>query len=204
MKLNSLRLPALLAVLLLPACATAPKFTTSVADTQTRVGSVYIYSFLDLREKELGPRNIAEIERQLADTLSTHGVRSKQLWFNRAPVRGEIALNQEKRGNWFLDLGTSVRVPVNEVIASNAEDEKAFAPQCRLVVFPLDTTQTGTGVIFQMRWVLADIATQKVLWSATSTTNNMNMWKNDEYPEKRAFMLVDGLVKELQRVGVFK
>ncbi len=199
-----LRWPALLAVMSLSACATAPQFTTSVADTEVRVGSVYIYSFLDLREKELGPRNIAEIERQLGDTLASHGVRSKQLWFNRAPVRDEIALNQQKRGNWFLDLGTSVRVPVNEVIASNAEDEAAFGPQSRLVVFPLDTVRTDTGVTFQMRWVLADAVTQKVIWSTTSTTSNMNMWKSDEYPEKRAFMLVDGLIKELQRVGVFK
>jgi hypothetical protein len=199
-----LRSPALLAVLVLSGCATAPKFTTSVADTQTRVSSVYIYSFLDLREKELGPKNIAEIERQLADTLTSHGVRSKQLWFNRAPVREEIALNQQKQGNWFLDLGTSVRVPVNEVIASNAEDEKAFGPQCRLVVFPTSTTETGTGVIVQLRWLLSEVSSGKVIWSATSNTNNMNMWKFDEYPEERAFMLVDGLVKELLRVGVFK
>ena len=199
-----LRLPALLAVLMLSGCATAPKFTTSVADTQARISSVYIYSFLDLREKELGPRNIAALERQLAETLTNHGVRNKQLWFTRAPVREEIALNEKKKGNWFLDLGTSVRVPVNEVIASNAEDEKAFGPQCRLVVFPVSTTQTSTGMSFQMRWILAEVESGKVLWSATSNTNNMNMWKADEYPEERAAMLVDGLVKELLRVGVFK
>jgi hypothetical protein len=196
--------PALLAVICLSGCATAPTFKTSVADSQARIGSVYVYSFLDLREKELGPKNLAEIERQMGEALTRHGVRNKQLWFNRAPVRDEIALNQQKRGNWFLDLGTSARVPVNEVIASNAEDEKVFNPQTRLVVFPVDTVQTSTGVRIHVRWILAEAASGKVLWSAVSTTDNMNMWKADEYPEKRAFMLVDGLVKELQRVQVFK
>ncbi|MGH6950052.1 MAG: hypothetical protein ACREH4_04225, partial [Vitreimonas sp.] len=57
------------ALVLLCACATA-NFTTKTGEARSIAGSqVFIYSFLDVRQDELGQRMIENVNQQLTDRL---------------------------------------------------------------------------------------------------------------------------------------
>jgi hypothetical protein len=185
-------------VLSLGGCASAPTFNTTTYTVSTPMESVYVYSFLDVREHELGTSYMSEIEKQLDAALTQRGVRSKQLWFNRAPIRDEIALNAQAQRNW-RSIDSSVHIPVQAVMDFNASDERAFAPTHVLVVFPTETTGTGVGFAYTVTWRLMDMKTRRLAWAATSRTDNVNWMKKDELPVERAGALVGGLMKELDR-----
>lgn len=184
-------------VLSLGGCASAPKFKTTGFFPSLPMTSVYVYSFLDVREHELGTNYMSEIEKQLGEALTQRGVRNKQLWFNRARIRDELALDAQTQRYW-RSIQSTEHIPVQAVMASNGADERAFAPSHVLVVFPTETAGTGVGYAYTVTWRLMDNV-RRVVWSATSRTDNVNWVKQDELPVERARALVVGLMKELDR-----
>jgi hypothetical protein len=186
----------LLAIALLSACATtsfrsnAPEFTG-----ENRVSSVYVYSFLDLREGALGRKFLAEVKRQLNDSLSRENISSKQLWFNDSPFATQFSL-EEKGPN---PSNTSTRVPVEEVIKATQDEERLFGASHRLIVFPASVMQSNTGASFGVRWTLVDLKTNQTVWTTTSVSNHAKWFLGDENPEARATTFVEELMSELRK-----
>ena len=183
-----------LLMLSLDGCAIAPRFvgTTQVAMTKPIIfSSIYVYSFLDIRSKELGPKMITEIQRQLEVGLKNHGVVSEQHWFENDPVASEIA-----------STGGSERIPVREVITRNAAAERKYGARYRLIVFPIQTTTGGDWAFYDFRWTVEDTITQRVVWSTTSQGKHMNWIMTDENSSQRAKVVVDGVISEMVNSGL--
>lgn len=186
----------LLAIALLSACATtsfrsnAPEFAG-----ENRVSSVYVYSFLDLREGALGRKFLAEVKRQLNDSLSKENISSKQLWFNDSPFATQFSL-EETGPN---PSNTSTRVPVEEVIKATQDEERLFGASHRLIVFPASVMQSNTGASFSIRWSLVDLKTNQTVWATTSVSNHAKWFLGDENPEARATTFVEELMSELRK-----
>jgi hypothetical protein len=192
-----IRAAAWVAVLSVAGCATAPKFHTQLTPVVLPINSVYIYSFLDVREKQLGVNFLQAVQHDLQDELTQHGVRSKQLWFNSSPQRAEFSLNESApRG---LRRESTVRIPVLEVIGGNASDERAFGASYRLVMSPSDITNSGVGFDSQVTWILTDVKSGQVVWRATSRMSTVNLIKVDEDPSGRAQLFVHGLMQEMAK-----
>lgn len=195
---------ALGAALWLGGCANAPRFNTvNAANASIQLTSVYVYSFLDVRESLIGKNMLHELETQLGERFERNGVKAEQLWFSRSPLRREISLNEEPaRSSSIYASSSTIRVPVAETIRSNAAAEVAFAPRYRLTVFPAQSRTTGGGAGYKIYWDLFDVTTNKLVWRSDSDVYNMNMWKADEMPKERAKAIVDGIFQEFAKSGL--
>jgi hypothetical protein len=161
---------------------------------------VYVYSFVDIREKEIGARFMAELERQFGEALTQNAVASEQLWFTKSPAAAEYSLQQTPTG---VNKGTT-RVPVVEVIVANQKAERAFDPSHRMIIFPASITTGGNGPTYDFRWDILDAKSGHLDWTATSSTTVTNWAKADESPVERAQLMVKGIVDEMKKAGVLK
>jgi hypothetical protein len=164
----------------------------------TPVTAIYVYSFLDLREGNLGKNFLADFQRQLAEALSQEGIRTKQLWFNDSPVRGQFSLEATGPN----PSKTSTRVPVAEVVKATQDDERQFGASHRLVVFPAFVMSSNTGSNFHIRWELVDARTNQSVWTTTSRSHHMKWFLGDENAHERASIVVQGLMSELRNSKV--
>lgn len=185
---------------MLSACATTSFQSRTPDYTGTPVSAVYLYSFLDLREGNLGKNFLAEVKRQLAEAFAKDGVRTKQLWFNESPVRAQFSLAETGPN----PSNTSTRVPVDEVIKASQGDEQLFGATHRLIAFPVSVMNANTGASFHIRWDLIDLRTNKVAWSTTSFSYHAKWFLGDENPEERAHTFVQGLMAELRKAKVIQ
>lgn len=189
----------LMLVAIISGCATtsfnskAPEFSGA-----SPVKSIYVYSFLDLRQGALGIRFLDEVKRQLETAMAKEGIQTKQLWFNESPLRGQFSL--EATGP--SPANTKIRVPIDEVIKATQDDEKAFGASHRLLVFPAFVMTSNYGSDFDIRWDLVDVHTGQVAWTTTSTSHHMKWFLEDENPHERASTLVQSLMSELRRAKV--
>jgi hypothetical protein len=194
----------LLCALLIAGCANKPTFTSMpVLDVGVKLDKLYIYSFLDVRESSLGKKMLAQLESQLSEALKKERVDVRQLWYGRSKTAAEYALTEAPQFSTYGTSNSSVRVPVRETLVANRDEEAQFGAQHRLIVFPSQTRSTGTGAAYSIRWDIVDVTTGKVLWSTTSTTHNVNWASNDELPVERAKAIVEGIVVEMRRAGLF-
>jgi hypothetical protein len=184
-------LPVLL--LAAQACAYTTEFTgTTRLETPIKLERVYVYSFIDIRTEDLGPKMMDEMERQLALGLENRGVASEQHWFLDDPLGAAYARSQRAE-----------RVPVRIVIERNAEAERRFGAPYRLVVFPSEMQVDGPNYTYDIDWRLEDARTNQVVWSTTSRATHINIYSRDEDPVNRARGLVDRLIIQMDRSGVF-
>jgi hypothetical protein len=161
---------------------------------------VYIYSFVDIREKEIGTNFMAELERQFGEALTQHGVASEQLWFMKSPHASVFSLGQTPTG---FQKGTT-KVPVVEVIVANQKVERAYEPSHRMIIFPASITTGGNGPTYDFRWDIMDVKSGHLDWTATSSTSVTNWAKADESPVERAQLMVKGIIDEMKKAGVLK
>lgn len=152
---------------------------------------VYAYSFLDLRDAELGPSMLTAIDRQLTQALAKSGVTLAVLRFKDSEV-----------GHTFSATNGGMAVPVRQTIESSAKEEQALGADYRLIVFPSKMTLSGAWKFYDIRWELIDIKTGKRVWSSISQGKHLTMWKNDEDPESRAKTIVVGAVEEMKKGGL--
>jgi hypothetical protein len=198
--LESLFLATSIAVL--AGCAMSPRFEaeTPAYTSQKEVKSIYIYSFMDVRETEFGPQYLKEVEQQLGPALEKHGIRSQQLWFKRSPVAKEYSMADTPTA----PLRSSKRVPIAEVIRENIPNEKAFGGTHALILFPSSVRATGSGALLTVRWDLYDGETHNLEWSTLSDSNHYNWIKNDEAPKERAALFVEGALQQMKKSGIIK
>ena len=173
----------------LAACASnnfAP--ATRVADGVTLKGArLQIYSFLDVREVELGPHMLDELDKQVVAALAKEGTTAQVLRFR-----------QTETGRYFTASNTGMSIPVRQTIVGNLADEQAFGADYRMVVFPSNLRLSGAWHFYDIEWEIRDARTGKVVWSTVSHGKHMNAVKNDEDPAERAGNFVRGFIEGLR------
>lgn len=180
-------------VFLTSSCASPPEFKTGIQSRATSpINNIYMYSFLDLRVDIIGRNTLNLFEKYISHEFKTRGIPTELLSFNTANM-GDSAL---------LEDGNGVEVPIGKVIKKNIGNEIAFSTDYRLIIFP-SYVRTGTGIVsYQIRWDLVKAKTGERIWSANSWTSNTIWMSNDEVPERRAKVLIDGLFSQLEREGL--
>lgn len=153
--------------------------------------TVYVYTFLDLREGNFGPSMLTALNQQLVAKLGSTGITAKLL-----PFQGT------ETGRYFPNTVASADIPVDKVVAANRTDETAAGARYRLIIFPLSTNTTGAWFIYDLRWELIDIPTGRIVWTVKSHGSHLAMWSHDEAPEGRAAVIVDGFLAEMKKFGL--
>ena len=195
MKLKSItrRIAILAMAATLVGCATN-EFKTIASPTNgpsIRGSKIYAYSFLDLRDAELGPTMLSQIDLQLIQSLANASVSVKVLRFKDSDI-----------GRSYATTNSGMSVPVRQTIESNSQEEKAYGAAYRLVIFPSKMTLSGAWKFYDIRWDLIDVKSGNRVWSSSSQGKHLTMWKNDEEPEARAKVIVDGVIAEFKKSGL--
>lgn len=176
---------ALAAAVVLSACATA-NFSTPKGSGPVITGSqVYVYSFLDLRNDDLGARMVAQLNEQLRSRLSEHGVETQLVTFRETP-----------QGRYTSVTG-SVSVPVREIVEENGQNEEDFGADYRLLIMPTQMTIYDAAQNYQIIWDLVDANTGEVVWSSTMRGNRTVWYSANEDAEGRAATIVDGVISQM-------
>jgi hypothetical protein len=184
---------ALVGLAALAGCATRTHVDEKVLTSDTRLSGsrIYIYSFLDIRTQELGPKLVAAIHDQLEKRLVLFGASTKLIEFRRTEI-----------GRSFAVTNQAAPVPVKDTLERNRSAELEFDAKYRLMVFPRNVSVTGTGNFFSIDWMIDDISSGKEVWYMSSRGGNMKFLMGDEFPEDRAKEILDGLFQELSRRGL--
>ncbi|MEP6875213.1 MAG: hypothetical protein ABI887_12685 [Burkholderiales bacterium] len=177
-------------ILALTGCA-----TNQFSQTQTRVEgsslrntSVYVYSFLDIRDVEFGPQMLGAFDRQFIKALAGSQVKASVLHFKDSDP-----------GKYYSATNASMQIPVRETIVSNVPNERQAGADYRLVIFPSKMTLSGAWKFYDVRWDLVNVKNGQTVWTTSSQGKHLNAWKNDEDPEARAKTIVDGIVAEMRK-----
>ncbi len=184
-------------------CAMNTRYSPSDPYRGTRdVRSIYVYSFLDLREKEIGKLFLSEVERLLGEEFEKRSIKQAQFWFERSSIRGEFALSSAPAGRTWMGPRSEMRVPVREVIQANTNNEQALGATHRLIIFPSGTVTGGLGPNFSVKWDLIDTSSGHLNWTASSHSTSTNWVNNDENALERARSFVSDFFAQMVAGGV--
>lgn len=167
-------------------CTTQPFSKTYLAQPGTHLGRkrVQIYSFLDIRERELGPQLLVEIDQQLAKAFQAASVTTQNLRFKDSDP-----------GKYISSTNMGMQIPVREAVQNHLPFEFGFSAGYRLVIFPSQVIVADAWKYYDIKWDLYDAKTGKLVWRTTSHNDGPN---DDENPQARAQALVDGVMNELR------
>lgn len=186
---SAIHLPIFTLMLALQGCAPTSPATwvavTKLPSEPVSLSRLYIYSFLDLRTDYMGPRMVSEISRQLIMGLESRGIVTEQHSFANDP----LAAN-------FSRVQGSEEIPVGQVIIANAGREQRFAPDHRLIVFPVYTKVLPGRRTYFIRWTITNTRTGREVWSATSRS------RNDQHTAAQA--IVGSLISQMSAAGLFR
>jgi len=189
------------AAMLAAACSMPTRFEAqtrvSASEAPVRVESVYVYSFLDVREAQLGREFMKQFERILAEQLRARGVNSKQLWYGGVP-------DDSLQARPLASAPSSQRLPIAKVVADNAGAESAFNPSHRLLVTPAELSRAGSWIKALVRFDVVERASGKSLWTLRADTMHLHFATLDDGAEQRARQLVNGLIAEMQKAGMIR
>ena len=179
-------------LVLLCGCSTQFSATRSEAPGLSLKGQpLYVYSFMDLRNIELGATMVAEVSKQLGEALTAAGVPAKVLSYKETEV-----------GRNFINVLATVQVNPGETARRNAADEARFGTRYRMVIFP-SSTKTGVIKSSVVTWTIYEAATGKLVWSTTSFVKSTTLYSNDEFPQARAKAIVTGVMAELAKSQLY-
>jgi hypothetical protein len=198
------RLVVFIMLLGLQACAPSWKRVTSPTPPIT-LSRVYVYSFLDLVTDDLGPRRIDAINRQLIAALESRGVATELHLFRDDPIGSGFARVQgaapvQELGG--LRTVSSERIPVSQVIAGNAANERRFGADYRLIVFPAEVSHSEWGRGYTFTWMLYETQTHRRVWDTWSRTSQVSIMRLNEYG--LAERLVNGLIQQMSTAGLLR
>lgn len=179
---------------LLAACAIKPSVQVSNASqSNLQLDKLYIYSFLDVRQTNLGDNYLTMFEMLLAEELTKRNVNSKQLWFNRSQTARHTAMIDTVTLANPYQRNSTTQVPVRRTIAENLADETSFGARYRMTLFPKSISNNAYAVHIDIE----DVATGKLVWYATMSGRNLNWVMADEVPEQRARLTVQSIIEAL-------
>jgi hypothetical protein len=126
---------------------------------------VYVYLFIDQIEDAMGDSLLTGIENELIAQLRARQVEVEFVRFRDTPTGRRFSLSPSndpplQHHTWF-ESSAVVRLPIEKVIAANADKEKAFGAQYRLVVIPASLWNNNS---FTIRWVLLGVDRQEPIW----------------------------------------
>lgn len=150
--------------------------------------NLYIYSFLDLRASAFGPTTLEEFNKQLLQQLNASSVTAKVLNFKDSDV-----------GHSYIATNSGMYIPIGQTIKDNLQDEKTFGARYRLVIFPTEVDFRGAWKFFDLRWVLYDTQTNKVVWETISHGKKNDFWSTNEDPQNRGGILAKGIMDALRK-----
>ena len=175
--------------------------------TTLRGTVVYVYSFLDVRTEDMGPRMVDQLNSQLEQALNCASVQTKFLLFRDAEtaapsdeVRSESSRPMPELVPNLTEGRTSV--PVMGTIARNTAAEAASGAKYRLVVLPSYMSQWGDFRSLDVSWRLTDINTGRVIWAFTTTDRIYQWGRNDVNSRARAASLVKKAMAALRKYGL--
>ena len=148
---------------------------------------LYIYSFMDLRDGELGKKMLEAMNRQLVDNFKVAGVTATVLNFKDSSV-----------GQYFSLANKNVQVPVRDVIVQNSANEMATGADYRMVIFPSNMRLTGAVKAYDIKWDIFDARSGRIVWSTTSHGKHSTVWKTDEDPDERAQIIIESFLNEMR------
>lgn len=174
-------------------CATQSGNSTALK-TLPAGGNIVVYNFLDIRSEQYTPKVMGKIEPKLLACLTQYGqtvtlVRSQNLPFVRQHPEWQAIYSGRVQ---------SLNVPIEDFIASNADDEKANDVQYRLNIHPTDFTITGAWRDYKILWELVDVKTDEVVWSYEYAGRHMAMWSNSENSDARSNKIILAAFQELR------
>ena len=186
------KLLMLAVVAALGACATARFETAAKPGTLPAITGtqVYVYSFLDIRNSDLGAAMVAAVNQRLVARLGERGVEARVLTYSEAtgkPVAG-----------W---AGT-VSVPIAQILAEHRDEETSFGAEYRLLIMPASMNLYGANQSYQIRWSLAEVASDREMWMTTLRGDRTVWWSQSEDAEARAATFVDGVIAEMTGSGL--
>lgn len=161
-----------------------------------RGSSIYIYTFLDVRENEFGLEVLDQVDEQLLARFAGETVRAKVLRFRNSP----IGQNFSAGGSTYYGSSTAF-VPVERVIAANRVDEEAVGARYRLVVFPANYEITGAWQYYEIRWDLYDTQSGRLIWSFVYNAQHMKRRSTSQNSAKRAKKFIDQPIETMRRKG---
>jgi hypothetical protein len=183
-----------LSLAVLAGCTLPSRVSSEVVPGESvpRLQSVYVYSFLAVREPELGRRFIDDSERLLQQALERANVLVQQKWpgrMSQAPVKAAFTTDTR-------------HVPVTETITANREQEQAFGAAYRLVIVPQAYQRDGYVLSLEIRCDLVDAKTNRAVWILHGRTAYMINSKADDAADERAQQFVNALIGEMKKAGM--
>ncbi len=162
-------------------------------------GTIIVYNFLDIRSEQYTPKVMGKIEPKLLACLAQYGQTATLIRSQNLPF-----VQQHPEWNaLYSGVVQSVNVPIEDFIASNAEDEKAKGVQYRLNIQPTDFTIDGAWRYYTILWELVDVKTSEIVWSFEYTGRHMAMWSNSENSDARSNKIILGAFQELRGKNIF-
>jgi hypothetical protein len=183
-----------IAAIALSSCATARYVTPDkLMDVPGISGAqVYIYSFLDLREADLGERMVAEVNERLRADLAERGIQTELVTYRQTQTDREPS------------RGLTVMIPVDRIVASQLSQEQALGADFRLMIIPSDMRIYGSNQSYEINWDLVDISTGEVVWTTRLQGGRTIWWSTGEDPEGRARAFVYGVIRQMELSGLFR
>lgn len=186
-----------------PPVVVAPPPAPALPDTRPKLdlsqANLYVYDFLDVREKVYQPKVLDEIELQLNQWLAT---KAKAVTFIRSQQTPFV--KNRDADSWQADISTEHevdRVPVGQSIASNASAEAAVGSDHQLIVFPASFTVSGVWRFYTIRFVLVRKSDRK-MWQYFYEGSHMVMLKEGERSKSRAQKIVEQLAVAMAKDGI--
>ncbi|NHZ34027.1 hypothetical protein [Massilia rubra] len=184
------RLFCVVFALALSACASTevPKAELAVPGFVLSGSSVYIYSFLDVRDSTFGQKLLAEFDAQFAAALKGAAVTSTVLRFR-----------DSEHGGYFAPASGNVANQVMQTVTMNLANERKSGALQRLTIEPANVIITqGVRHNYDIKWSLSDASTGSLIWSTTTTGTHLNWGAIDENPRERAKSIVDEIIRQMQ------
>lgn len=173
----------------------AVSFTTT---TPRRAGAsiggqrVAAYSFLEARVAQIGPQTLSAFERELPGQLGARKVQTTLFRLTDSAVA---------QGRDFSKPG--VQFPVRDVIAANADAERALGARYRLVIVPVRYAHGVDGWTYMdIVWDVVDIQDGQTVWAASSHSKLLPLGGMDANAGATGARIVSNLVDQLAGDGM--
>lgn len=183
------RLLGLVLAVTLAGCA-----TVEVREAELKVpgfvlsgSSVYIYSFLDMRDTTFGPKLLAEFDAQFAAALKASAVTSTTLRFR-----------DSEHGGYFVPVVGAVSSPVRQTIYMNLANERKSGARQRMTIEPVYIVREGARHYYDIQWTLSDTSNGSLIWTGWSKGTHASWGSSDENASGRAKSIVDDIIRRMQ------
>lgn len=162
----------------------------------TLVGSsIYIYSFLDVREDMFTPKVLGELDQYVENRFSQVSAKSVITHFKDSETGRNFADS--------LSYGASgAMIPIKDVVFENLNREAEVGARYRLILFPASFDVAGAWRFYRIRWDIVEISTGRRVWSYLYSGKHLVIWSNSENADGRARKIVDAAFNEMHAQGL--